>query len=549
MLTLKRLAIYLFTFLITTLIVIVLIDWRRVDNLVLSYANRPAPNDEIVNKVLVFIQLNNHPYGESECESFTQYRQSIIKLLNTIAAETKKNNGPKGIVFDIWFGKDNTELENLKAALQQTVDLKIPVYASYHVTAGNETADISNINFDVTDANHANEIYNNYITPSKTNTTSGNGRYHTRFYAEQFMASYENDLYLVSQDFPDTALIESLPMRVFTDLGESKNMMNNSKRIGSIVPYGNLNEMQKLTHTFIADADSAGHFENAQGVTVTLNMDEKIVIVGDAINDVMNAGNSLIPGPYIFTWALSDLLDNNDRLNLPLENHYLIIGQMISFALIVVMLFALIFKYIKRLQTQPALIGTMSFLLVSVLLLIYYKIILNFRAVIPIGQTVAAMLVAATLAWRFAHKFLVTGVAEGAQKYDVFISYSRNHSQWVVKNVYEPLVAYRKPNGDKLNIFFDMKSIGIGEAFTSKYMWAIVDSKCFISILSEEYYGKNHCRNELDLAYKRSVEKLLSIKMIAFTFKAVPEIYTHINFVDITVNPNFIETIKQELDT
>ena len=36
---------------------------------------------------------------------------------------------------------------------------------------------------------------------------------------------------------------------------------------------------------------------------------------------------------------------------------------------------------------------------------------------------VFAMLIAALLCWRFAHKFLVTGVVEGSEKYDVFISY------------------------------------------------------------------------------------------------------------------------------
>ena len=86
------------------------------------------------------------------------------------------------------------------------------------------------------------------------------------------------------------------------------------------------------------------------------------------------------------------------------------------------------------------------------------------------------------------------------------------------ENVYEPLAALRKPNGDKLNIFFDVKSIGIGEAFTAKYMWAIVDAKCFIPVISEDYYKKNHCKNELDCAIKRWVEKLISIEAIAFSF-------------------------------
>ena len=276
-------------------------------------------------------------------------------------------------------------------------------------------------------------------------------------------------------------------------------------------------------------------------------MDKKILVVGDPNNDIIAAGGDIVPGPYVLTWAISDLLDENVRLNLPIENLYVVIGQMFFFAFFVVLIFALIYKYVKLLQTKPVIIAILSFLTGILFLFIYYKLILTFKSVIPVGQTVAAMLVSAGLSWRFAYKFLVTGVAEGAQKYDVFISYSRSQSDWVVKNVYEPLAAYRKPDGDKLNIFFDKKSIGIGEAFTSKYMWAIVDSKLFVPVVSDDYYGKNHCRNELDLAVNRNVEKKLTINMVAFNFEAVPEPYRTYNFLDINANPGFIESIKEGL--
>jgi len=65
---------------------------------------------------------------------------------------------------------------------------------------------------------------------------------------------------------------------------------------------------------------------------------------------------------------------------------------------------------------------------------IYGKLILSFNYVIPAGHTIVAMIIASFLSWRFAHKFLVTGVAEGSQKYDVFISYSRSR-RLVNKNV------------------------------------------------------------------------------------------------------------------
>ena len=106
---------------------------------------------------------------------------------------------------------------------------------------------------------------------------------------------------------------------------------------------------------------------------------------------------------------------------------------------------------------------------------------LTLKYVTPVGLTLFAIVLAGILAWRFALKFLVTGLAEGSAKYDAFISYSRQHSEWVVKNVYEPLKAMRKADGSELVVFFDRTEIGLGEAFTAKYMWAIVDSRCLHS--------------------------------------------------------------------
>lgn len=547
MVTIKRLAVYLLVFFVVSGIFIFLIDFKQFDNYLVGQANKTNSKDDIVNKEIVYVHLDNHPVAHSECESFTLYRQSIIKLFNTVAGQTKINNGPKAVVLDFWFSSDITEMISLQAALQKLKDLHVPVYASYNVNAAHESVDLSSIDFDEVEAKHATQLYNDYLAGSVPGV-SGSGRYHTLLYPEQNMASYENSIYLRSSSFEDTAEIISLPLKVAMDLNDSKSISHDERRRGSIIPYGSITEMQKRTYTFVADSSgSTGIFLPPEADSTAIDMDKKIMVVGDEKNDLLDIGDGNMPGPYIFTWALSDLLDNNDRLKLPIENIYLIIGQMIGFSLFVILIFALLFKYVKILQTRPYIIGILSFLAGVIGLYIYYRLILNFKAVIPAGQTFAAMAIASFLSWRFAYKFLVTGVAEGSQKYDVFISYSRGQSEWVTKNVYEPLAALRKPNGDKLNIFFDVKSIGIGEAFTAKYMWAIVDAKCFIPVISEEYYKKNHCRNELDCAIKRWVEKLISIEAIAFSFSAVPEAYNSINFVDITKNPNFIDAIKEQL--
>ncbi|MCY7422518.1 MAG: toll/interleukin-1 receptor domain-containing protein [Chitinophagaceae bacterium] len=547
MLTLKRLAVYFITFIVSVALVIGFVNWKWLDKYLVNEANKISSDNELLNKEIVFINLEKQTHG-SEAESFKLFRKSIIKLLNTIAGEAKDKKGPKGVVLDIWFSNDTTELENLKAALKQLKDLKVPVYASYNINEKHESIDLEKIDFSEVEDKHAIDLYNDYLAGAD-GKNPGSGRYHTFFYPEKNVANYENDIYLKSLIF-DSVLIESLARKVTLDLSNSQNLSRNPKRGGSIVPYGNLAEIENKTFTFIADSTrSAGVFQSPSGVNAPIDINKNILVVGDAENDLVDIGTKKIPGPYIVTWALSDLLDNNNRLKLPIENLAVIIGQILFFSFFTVLIFALLFKYIKKLQTKPAVIAAIAFAASMIFFFIYGRLILGFNYVIPAGHTIVASIIAALLCWRFAHKFLVTGVAEGSQKYDVFISYSHSQSDWVYKNVYEPLATVKKANGEKLNIFFDKKSIGFGEAFTAKYMWAIVDAKNFLAVISEDYYGKNHCRNELDCAVKRKVEKLLNVQILAFTFKCVPEAYTVFNCIDKSVDPDFIKAISENLAT
>ncbi len=543
MLTLKRLAVYLITFLLVVITVIALVDWKWLDKWLVNEVNSISHQDDFLNKEIVFINLEKKETG-SEGESFKQFRQHIIKLLNTVAIEAKAKNGPKGVVLDIWFSKDTTELENLKVALKQLKDLHVPVYASYNINEAHEYTQLDKIDFDDIEDKHAVEVYNEYLAGSDGKKPA-NGRYHTFFYPEKNVANYENDIYFSSTIFGDSVLIESLASKVYNDLTDTKPV---PKRIGSVVPIGSLDEIAGKTYDFIPDSvQSTGTFQSANNANAAIDMDKNILIVGDAQNDVINFGDKKIPGPYIVTWALNDLLNNNSNVKLPIENLYVIIGQILFFSFFTVMVFVLLFKYIRSLQTKPLTLAILSFVAGIIFFLIYGKLILSFNYVIPAGHTIVAMIVATFLSWRFAHKFLVTGVADGSEKYDVFISYSRNQSDWVDKNVYQPLEAFRKPNGEKLTIFYDKKSIGVGEAFTSKYMYAIVNSKTFLAIMSDEYYGKNHCRNEFDCAAKRKVEKKIKFLMVAFSDKAVPESYALWNYMN--KDSAFIKTVESEILT
>ncbi|HEX5149850.1 MAG TPA: toll/interleukin-1 receptor domain-containing protein [Parafilimonas sp.] len=542
MLTLKRLAIYFAGFLVVVSLVIGLVDWKWLDKYLVNEANKKGSRDNTLNKKIVVVNLER-PASSSEGESLKSFRRRIIKLLNTIAQEAKAKNAPEGVVLDIWFSNDTTELKNLEAVLKEFKELNIPVYAAYQINENHEYSNIDEINFEEIEMQHRADLYSKFLAGSD-GKLPGKGRYHTFFYPDKDVANYENDIYLLSVT-GDSVLIESLARKVYMDLTDSKPL---PKREGSVVPLRSPEDIRSKTYTFITDSMQAtGTFQPENSAAAAIDMDKNILIVGDIGNDLVDFGDKKIPGPYILTWALSDLLGNNSDLKLPVENLYVIIGQILFFSLFTVLVFALLFKYVKSLQTKPAVIAILAFITGMVFLFIFGNLILSFNSVIPVGHTIVAMIVASFLSWRFAHKFLATGVAEGAQKYDVFISYSRSQGDWVYKNVYEPLAAFRKSNGDKLNIFFDQKSIGIGEAFTAKYMWAIVDTKNFIAVLSEDYYSKNHCRNELDCAVKRKVEKLLNIQLIAFSDKAVPEAFNSFNYFEKNRNADFIKSIEDTL--
>lgn len=524
--TFKRLAIYLITFF--TLLVIgltVTTFWKQWDK---AFYNKVYMSDsDAASKLSSNIAVVNivKPNLDSKNESLRQFRKKIISFLNTVGDHEKNNETPTAIIFDISFSNDTIELKALKEAIEKVKAKRIDVYAVYNLKNYFTQDSI----FETNDFGQARILYDSVLV---------GGRLHSGFVADKKLIYYPSDIFL-NTAFGDTLKIESIVKRVALKKDSNK-FPDEFKNL--VVPLGPSEAMEKQTYTFIELEDNSelsGSFDGS------LDMHQKYVLVGDLENDFQKDIST--PRTYFLAWALNEKIIDVKIAKQPVDSLTIIISQTLMFSLLTVLIFALLFKYVKRLQTKPKTLAVISFVLSLIFFAIYGLLVFSFNKVIPVGMTIMGMAVAAFLTWRFAYKFLVTGITEGSQKYDLFISYSHGNSDWVTKNVYEPLKDFKKPNGEKLNIFFDVKSIGIGEAFTSKYMWGIVDSKLFVPIMSEEYYGKNHCKNEMDLAYKRHVEKLIGIMPIAYTFECVPEIYTHINVAVITVVPNFIENIKEAL--
>ena len=191
MLTLKRLAVYLITFIICAVLALSIGNWRKVDNYIVAYSNQVSKADSIVNKEIVFVHLDQNPPGESACETFYLKRRNTIDLLNAVAIQAEQNNGPKGVVLDIWFGRDNTEQENLIAAINNLQEKGTPVYAAYNINAAREGVDIDSVDIETLEAAHLTEVYNILANGGEAKHP-GSGRYHTNFYNEPSIRIMKN---------------------------------------------------------------------------------------------------------------------------------------------------------------------------------------------------------------------------------------------------------------------------------------------------------------------------------------------------------------------
>ena len=543
----KRLLFYILSFLVVmNLFFWSGLLWEKTDEMMVSKLSFNTSKASEIRSSIAVIDvdiLQNNPPDNTSCISCQ--RELIVNLLKTINAEQQK---PEALILDFSFSSDTTLIKDLKTQIEALQQADVKVYASYDIDEY-LAAPEDQKEFFTFDIRQAQELYDLLGNRLHTNYTLTYKPEDQRFLIEHESVKYLNNLKIDGSI--DSVAIESVIHRVNLDQTDADAKVTYKNKL---VPLGNQKTIEAKTYRYIPGKDNAlGMFEaHPSNTEDKLDFKKKdFIIVGDLTNDIISAKqNSSVyfPGPYLVAWTLSEELANADqKIIKQYESSLVIISiQTIAFSLFTVLIFALLFKYVKRLQTKPWALALLSILISIGVLALYVLLFISLNKIPLISLTVIGILLASILAWRFAYKFLVTGIAEGSKDLDLFISYSHGDSNWVRENVYEPLKDF-KVNGRPLKIFYDVKTIKIGEAFTSKYMWGIVDSKLFVPIISKEYYKKNHCKNEMDLAYKRYVEKLIDIMPIAFSFDFVPEIYQHIIVADISVEKDFIEDIKEKL--
>lgn len=452
----------------------------------------------------------------------TLFRARLADLLAALAADP--SNLPRAVVLDAWFSKDDRGLQMLLDAVRALEQVKVPTYASFNPEAEGRA------DFDALMREHAQPLYEVTLT----------GYGHTLVHLHRGILSYQREL-----AFPTpagTRYLRALPSTVARDL-----QWPDAFEAGSlVVPVGSERSVDERTVTFLHEGDlpTGGRFFRAGAADpVTPEFRAAVVVIGSVAADV-HAGAPQA-GPKLVAWALDDARRGHRNARVPLDHPGVVAGLVIAMGLVTIASLGLLFKFVTPLQSRPAVLGVGGALTGLVALALTGAACRAMGFVMPVGLPVVAVVLAAGLGWRHAAKYLAAGAAEGTGKYDVFISYSRSQGDWVADHVFKPLSALRKPDGQPLKIFFDRTEIDLGEAFTAKYMWAIVDSRVFVPVFSADYYGKNHCRNEMDLAFKRHVDKRLRIAPIALADGAVPEIFSVLNYVDVRANPRFMDDIAR----
>ncbi len=488
--------------------------------------------EEIKNEI-IFIDIPREKFHkDSVIISLRHHVANLLLTIDSLVYPQMKNKPT--VILDMTFGNTQDGLDSLMNAVNKLDEKGVYVYAAYEMPGEDDLI----TEFEFHDSQQARDLYEYYFTGGRLNVAFNN------LEKSDGLVTYNNFETIAS----DT--IESLPVRVITDYDPTRDKEINKEliqyQLPLQLPYDP--ESRKDNYFYFTKIKSSNSLtENSppylDEVKTIPDLTDKFIIIGTP-EDIVKVGKYKVPGPYVLASAIVDQLKHGQLTQRVHDNIIVQLAFVIFFALFVCLIFSLIYKYVRRLQTLPHVIAIIS-LLAGVLLLIGAGFaLLSESTVIRPALPTLSMIWAAVLAWHFTKKFLVTGIMEGGQLYDIFISYSHGDSTWVKQNILQPLNALKKPDGTNLNIFFDENSIGLGELFTTKYMRGIVDSKLFVPVMSEEYYRKNHCRNEMDLAVKRHVEKLINICIIALDFKYVPEEFTNINLVDVNQNKNFIKTIQ-----
>ena len=139
------------------------------------------------------------------------------------------------------------------------------------------------------------------------------------------------------------------------------------------------------------------------------------------------------------------------------------------------------------------------------------------------------------------------------EAHDVFLSYARENLGWVRQHLYEPLRKTRTAEGRPPRIFFDLGEDGIqiGQDFKAAIDNAIEHMHKFVPVYSQEYFQKDMCIYELELAQSRDMNfrnaLLLPVLIDPRGAGKIPFAFRRLNYLT-TDDPDWLKKLCVSLE-
>jgi hypothetical protein len=114
---------------------------------------------------------------------------------------------------------------------------------------------------------------------------------------------------------------------------------------------------------------------------------------------------------------------------------------------------------------------------------------------------------------------------------DVFISYPRSRQEWVLANVYAPLVAWRGAD----RVFLDRDALPTGGAWLPRLARGVGACRHFLAVVCPEYFQSEFCSVEMTWALTGDIlgTRRKVIPLIIEPVEPIPEYCRHIQFHDV----------------
>jgi hypothetical protein len=462
------------------------------------------------------------------------YRERIVKLLDTInkmSSEMEIKDRPEAIILDFSFKENNKKDSLFIEAISNLQVNGVNVFGVYDVYSENNQLD-----YETNENERDSELYGKFSY----------GRLHTRVDIHEPSGIIWYESFLKFSASSGEIKVPALPLKA---ANPDNSILTNETYI---LPYGNQANLEVLTWTYEPNNNAGNSLLNKK-YDESFNIRNKFIIIADVKNktDQFQFNGKDVPGPYLLSWALLDQLEGNRLAIQPINNMWIQFLIVLSSIIFIALFFDWIFKRAKKLQTQPLILAVISFFagLIILVVIIYF---MPGNKIIRPGLPSLSMFMVAIFIWQYKKKYIKQGVIDGGETYDLFISYSRKQAKWVKKNVYIPLKGFKNSEDKKINIFFDEESIPPGEQFQDFYKEAILNSKIFLPVFSEDYFKSNHCTEEIKFAELRKTETKntetnFRIYPITFNFDIVPKKHTDINIVHIDDENSFMKGLKEAL--